>query len=102
MGDEPCCGGLPAAELGTAADFIKAKIAHTDAFIYVNECERTFLGDCNPNGTCVPYAGLMKTVRLRPMLVHFLGPELRVQNSGNGVFILLIGAGPGFHRHHIC
>ena len=35
MGDEPCCGGLPAAELARAADFIKGKIAHTDAFIYV-------------------------------------------------------------------
>jgi hypothetical protein len=46
LGDEPCCGGLPVAELARVADFVKGMIAHTGAFIYVNECGRTFAGLC--------------------------------------------------------
>jgi hypothetical protein len=50
LGDEPCCGGLPVSDLAAVADFVKDMIEHTKAFVYVNECGRTFMGIYN-NGT---------------------------------------------------
>jgi hypothetical protein len=39
-----CCVGLPVAEMAQVADFVKARVNHTAAFIYLNECVRTFAG----------------------------------------------------------
>jgi hypothetical protein len=58
LGDEPCCGGLPVAALGAVAGFVKNMIRHTGAFVYVNECARTFMGLYN-NGTDGMYPGMI-------------------------------------------
>jgi hypothetical protein len=79
MGDEPCCGGLPVSELAEAASFIKARIAHTTAFIYVNECERTFTGVCDASGACHSYPGLMTQV---PSAIDFISADVYEVNKG--------------------
>ena len=33
-GDEPCCNGVPVAEVAAVADFVKARVNHTSAFLY--------------------------------------------------------------------
>eukprot|EP01050_Picozoa_sp_SAG11_P006274 SAG11_NODE_480_length_9107_cov_7.433171_2_plen_1065_part_00 len=41
LGDEPCCSGAASFEnLSSVAAFAKARLAGTDAFVYVNECSR--------------------------------------------------------------
>jgi hypothetical protein len=42
------------------ADFVRNRINHTGAFIYLNECRRTFLGDDGPGTPALPAAATMK------------------------------------------
>ena len=75
MGDEPCCGGLPPAELEEAASFVKAKIEGTGAFIAVNECERSFSGLWlnQSSGKWQPFPGLIKKL---PQAIDFVSADL--------------------------
>jgi len=52
LGDEPCCSGsASAANLSTVAAFIKARLAGTPVFVYVNECSRVVNPDMNYTGS---------------------------------------------------
>jgi hypothetical protein len=42
LGDEPGSNGVPFANISTVANFVKAKIAHTAAFVYINEASQAF------------------------------------------------------------
>jgi hypothetical protein len=86
LGDEPCCGGLPVSELAELATYVKAKLAGSGAYVYVNECERSFVG-LNPGshgcpkghqGNC-PYPGLITKV---PDAIDFISADIYEENKG--------------------
>lgn len=79
LGDEPCCGGLPVTELDQVASFVKTRVSHTSAFIYVNECERTFMGLCDGPGSCKPYPGMMTHV---PAAIDVISADIYEINKG--------------------
>ena len=74
LGDEPCCGGLAVSNLSAVADFVKDMIAHTGAFIYVNECGRTFMGLYN-NGTDGMYPGMMTKENKVPASIDIISAD---------------------------
>ena len=66
--------------MGEAASYVKSRKAHTDAFIAVNECERTFTGICNSSGkNCQPYSGLITKV---PGAIDYISADIYVVNEG--------------------
>ena len=40
--DEPGSNGVPYANISTVANFVKSKLSHTRAFVYVNEASQAF------------------------------------------------------------
>eukprot|EP01048_Picozoa_sp_COSAG05_P001132 COSAG05_NODE_37_length_27688_cov_18.080394_4_plen_206_part_00 len=42
LGDEPGSNGVPFSNISTVANFVKAKLAHTRAFVYINEASQAF------------------------------------------------------------
>jgi hypothetical protein len=81
LGDEPCCNGVPVAEVAAVADFVRSRINHTDAFIYLNECARTFAGNDGPGTPALPAASIMKMV---PASIDFISVD-QYNSPGKGV-----------------
>ena len=73
LGDEPCCGGLPVAALSAVADFVKDMVRHTGAFVYVNECARSFMG-VFMNGTDGMYPGMI-TKKTMPASIDIISAD---------------------------
>ena len=73
LGDEPCCNGVPVAEVAAVADFVKARVNHTPAFLYLNECQRTFVGDDGPGTPALPAGSVMKTV---PRSIDYISADI--------------------------
>ena len=42
LGDEPASNGVPVANITTVANFVRAKIVNTTAFLYINEASQAF------------------------------------------------------------
>lgn len=74
MGDEPCCSGLPPTELEEASNFVRAKIKGTNAFVVVNECERSFSGLWlnQTTGKWQQFPGLIKKL---PQAIDFVSAD---------------------------
>ena len=86
LGDEPCCGGLPAAELDELATHVKTKLVGTGAFIYVNECSSPFVGispghdGCPVGSDFCPFSGLMGAKI--PSALDFISVDMYKSNNG--------------------
>jgi hypothetical protein len=82
LGDEVCCGGIPVSDLQVVASYVKGRINHTGAFLYVNECEDTFAGlGGNLNQKGIAYAGYIHGANALPAAIDYVSADIYTPNE---------------------